>query len=217
MFYVLSTLEAVASITIVKGRMSITSDKQLLAARSPWKQLHPGIRISFAELRYIFFNQRKPLKVHHVEKFAVFYVHIVYLQNLQATGWKVHQYQDGHKNILHSCSALPFIKYLYHLISFYTSPMDGTCTTKILWLFFCVMLSALFYLSRSKSKVIHFLREEHSEAAVTTCFSRQTPAGALMPVSFVTGIHFLSWTLMTYVLCQVLSSGSTGTHMTMTS
>jgi len=54
-------------------------------------------------------------------------------------------------------------------------------------------------------------------AAVTICFSRQTPTGALMPVSPVTGIHSLSWTLMTYVLCQVLSSGSLGTHMTMTS
>lgn len=49
MFYVLSIIEAIASITVVKGLMSITSDKQLLAVRSPKKQLYPGIQITFTD------------------------------------------------------------------------------------------------------------------------------------------------------------------------
>lgn len=39
---------------------------------------------------------------------------------------------------------------------------------------------------------------------MTTCFSRQSPTGALMPVSPMAGIHSLSWTLMTCPLSNVV-------------
>lgn len=145
---------------------------------------------------------------------------LVCLQNLQATEQKMLPCHGCHRHVLHSGFALLFIRHLCHLILFCTNPLEGTWNSSCFrgsLVFFCVMLGALFYLSHSKSKVIHFLWEGHSEAAVTACFSRQSPTGALIPVSPVTGIHSLSWTLMTYVLCQMLSSDSTGTRMTMTS
>jgi len=46
-------MEAIASMTVVTGLVSITSDKQLLAARSPMKLLYPGIQITFADSLYI--------------------------------------------------------------------------------------------------------------------------------------------------------------------
>lgn len=61
----------------------------------------------------------------YIERFAVSYTHmLVCLQNLQATGQKVHLCQVGHGHILHNCFASyeTFVSF----DPFCTSPMEGT-------------------------------------------------------------------------------------------
>lgn len=157
----LSIIEAVASITIVKCSYEHHIWQTIACCQKPNETVIPRDTNHLCrQFTYIFFKQGKPSKMYSVERLAVFYIHmLVCLQNLQATRQKVLPYRDGHRHTLHSCFALPFIKNLCHLILFCTSPMEGawnsmhalkvpcfSVSCSVLY-FICLVLKAKWYIS----------------------------------------------------------------------